>query len=106
MYRYVSRSALEVIYKSYVRPHLDYGDVVYHIPDKNSKTFDSVNDTIHPLMARIESVQYEAACVVYGAWKGTSRDKLYTVMPLVGNPFNIADISEDFASFIELSVSF
>ena len=28
-------------------------------------------------MARIESVQYEAACVVSGAWKGTSRDKLY-----------------------------
>ena len=77
LYRYVPRTALEIIYKLYVRPHLDYGDVVYHIPDKNSATFDSENDTIHPLMARIESVQYEAARVVSGAWKGTSRDKLY-----------------------------
>ena len=28
-------------------------------------------------MARVESVQYEAACVVSGAWRGSSRDKLY-----------------------------
>ena len=77
LYPFVPRSALEVIYKLYVRPHLDYGDVIYHIPDKESKNFDSNNDVIHPLMARVESVQYEAACVVSGAWRGTSRDKLY-----------------------------
>ena len=28
-------------------------------------------------MAQLESVQYEAACVISGAWKGTSREKLY-----------------------------
>ena len=61
LYPYVPRKALEVVYKLYVRPHLDYGDVVYHMPDKESKTFDSKNDTIHPLMSLIESVQYEAA---------------------------------------------
>ena len=77
LYNYIPRAALETIYKLYVRPHLDYGDVVYHIPDTHSKTFDSENDTIHPLMARLESVQYEAACVISGAWKGTSRKKLY-----------------------------
>ena len=60
-----------------MRPHLDYGDVVYQIPDNESKTFDSKNDNFHPLMTRIESVQYEAACVVSGAWRGSSRKKLY-----------------------------
>ena len=77
LYTYVPRNTLETIYKLYARPHLDYGDVVYHIPDINSKTFDSENDNVHPLMSRIESVQYEAACVVSGAWRGTSRKKLY-----------------------------
>ena len=71
LYTYIPRASLETIYKLYVRPHLDYGDVVYHTPYTHSKTFDSKNDTIHPLMARLESVQYEAACVISGAWKGT-----------------------------------
>ena len=58
LYPYIRRSALELIYKLYVRPHLDYGDVVYQIPDKESKALDSKNDTFHPLMAHVESVQY------------------------------------------------
>ena len=33
--KWVSHSVLEVIYKLYVRPHLDYGDVVYHTADIN-----------------------------------------------------------------------
>ena len=77
LYPYVPRRALEVVYKLYVRPHLDYGDVLYHIPDNENPTFDSTNYTVHPLMARVESVQYEAACVISGAWKGSSREKLY-----------------------------
>ena len=28
--RYVSREVLDVIYKLHVRPHLDYGDIIYH----------------------------------------------------------------------------
>ena len=28
--KYVSREVLEVIYKLHVRPHLDYGDIIYH----------------------------------------------------------------------------
>ena len=28
--RYVSREVLDQVYKLYVRPHLDYGDIVYH----------------------------------------------------------------------------
>ena len=100
LYRYVPRNSLETIYKLYVRPHLDYGDVVYHIPDINSKTFDSENDTIVPLMPRIESVQYEAACVVLGAWRGTSRKKIYDDL---WNLFTIAEISDAFVYFMKFT---
>ena len=77
LYCYLPRIALEFLYKLYVRPHLDYGDVVYQIPDNESKTFDSKDDNFHHLMTRVESVQYQAACVVSGAWRCSSRKKLY-----------------------------
>ena len=32
--RYLSRNTLNELYKQYVRPHLDYGDVIYLIPQK------------------------------------------------------------------------
>ena len=62
--KYVSRKVLDLCYKLYVRPHLDYGDVIYH----NQR-----ND----LMKLIEQVQYKAALIVTGCWQGTSREKLY-----------------------------
>ena len=72
---YLSRQTLNELYKLYVRPHLDYGDVIYHIPQK-------VNDfsrevTLHRLMERLESIQYSAGLAITGAWKGTSRSKIY-----------------------------
>ena len=51
-------------YKMYVRPQLDYGDVIFH----NSRTY---------LMDLIEQVQYKAALIVSGCWQGTSWVKLY-----------------------------
>ena len=62
--KYVSRKVLDLSYKLYVRPHLDYGDVIYH----NQRT---------DLMNLIEQVQYKAALIVSGCWQGTSREKLY-----------------------------
>ena len=63
------------IFKLYVRPHLDYGDVIYHIP---AKVCEFSGNTILPnLMEKLESVQYSAALAVSGAWRGTSREKLY-----------------------------
>ena len=62
--KYVSRKVLDMSYKLYVRPHLDYGDVIYH----NQRT---------DLMNLIEQVQYKAALIVSGCWQGTSREKLY-----------------------------
>ena len=62
--KYVSRKVLDLSYKLYVRPHLDYGDVIYH----NQRA---------DLMNAIEQVQYKAALIVSGCWQGTSREKLY-----------------------------
>ena len=62
--KYVSRKVLDLCYKLYVRPHLDYGDVIYH----NQRT---------DMMNLIEQVQYKAALIVSGCWQGTSRVKLY-----------------------------
>ena len=70
---YLPRETLNVLYKLYVRPHLDYGDVIYHIPHKESTLHSHGN----ALMQKIESVQYPAALAVTGTWRGTSREKLY-----------------------------
>ena len=62
------RSCLLIIYKSFIRPHLDYGphlDIVYDQPNKSS------------LSEKIESLQYNAALVITGAIKGSSKEKLY-----------------------------
>ena len=55
---------LDLSYKMYVRPHLDYGDVIFH-----NQRMD--------LMELLERVQYKAALIVSGCWQGTSRKKLY-----------------------------
>ena len=71
---YLPRKTLNELYKLYVRPHLDYGDVIYHIP---SKKYDFTNSyTLNNYMEQLESVQYSAARATTGAWKGTSRKKL------------------------------
>ena len=68
--QYLPRKALLNIYKSFVRPHLDYGDVIYDQPH---------NDTF---CRRIESLQYNAALAITGAIKGSSRDRLYQELGL------------------------
>ena len=60
------RYSLITIYKLFVIPHLDYGDVIYE--QLNNKTYTQ----------RIERIQYNAALAVTGAIKGTSQIKLYT----------------------------
>ena len=72
---YLPRNTLNDLYKLYVRPHLDYGDVIYHDPP-NLCEF-SGNTTLSNQMEKIESVKYSAALAVSGAWRGTSREKLY-----------------------------
>ena len=72
---YVPVKTLDQIYKMYVRPHLDFCDTIYHmpmIPNLFVYSFRLTN-----LMDKIESVQYQAALAVTGAWKGTNTDKIY-----------------------------
>ena len=64
------QNSLIALYKSFVRPHLDYVDVFYDQP----------NNEI--LCQKIESVQYNAAVAITGAIKGTSQVKLYNELGL------------------------
>ena len=73
--KYLPRHTLNKIYKLYVRPHLDYGDVIYHIPHKTCEFSHSFKLTNQ--MEKLEAVQYSAALAVTGAWKGTSHEKIY-----------------------------
>ena len=53
--KYVSRDVLDQMYKLYVRPHLDYGDIIYHKHDPDLKL---------DFTKKLESTQYSAAFAV------------------------------------------
>ena len=61
---HLPREALLRIYKSFVRPHLDYGDKTFDKP--NNESFKSI----------IESIQYKACIAITGAIQGTARERL------------------------------
>ena len=61
----LTRTSLLTIYKSFIRPHLDYDDVVYNRPSNDA------------FSNKLETVQYNAALAITGAIKGTSREKLH-----------------------------
>ena len=60
----VTAHVLEMTYKMYVRPHLEYGDIIYH-------------DQQSAMMDHLESIQYQAGLIITKCWKGTNRQKLY-----------------------------
>ena len=53
------RSALLTIYKSFIRPHLDYGDIIYD---------QAYNASFHQ---KLELLQYNACLAITGAIRGT-----------------------------------
>ena len=57
----IPRNSLLTIYKSFIRPHLDYGDIIYHQPNNGS------------LCQKIESIQYQSAPAITGAIHGISQ---------------------------------
>ena len=57
--------SLLTIYKSFIRPHLEYGDIIYDQP--NNERFCNL----------IEKVQYNAALAKTGAIKGASQLKMF-----------------------------
>ena len=62
--------ALFTIYKSFIRPHLDYSDIIYD---------QAYNLSFHQ---KLESIQYNTALVLTGAIRGSSREKLYQELGL------------------------
>ena len=57
--------SLVTIYKAFVRPHLDYGDISYD---------QAFNNSFHD---RLESIQCKACLAITGAIRSMSREKLY-----------------------------
>ena len=63
------------MFKALVRSHLDYCDVFYHIPSHTNQP--PLGVTLNSLMEKVERIQYQAALAISGAWRGSSRSKLY-----------------------------
>ena len=70
---FLPRKKLDQMYKSLVRSHLDYCDILYHIPPVQTQLGLTLSDS----MEKAERIQYQAADAVTGAWQGSSRSKLY-----------------------------
>ena len=66
----LTRAPLLTIYKSFIRPHLDYGDILY---DK------AYNSSFHQ---NLEKIQYNLALAITAAIRGTSKEKLYQELGL------------------------
>ena len=58
-HNFLPRKLLLTIYKSFIWPHLDYGDIIYD---------QSYNNSFHQ---RLESLQYNAALAITGVIRGT-----------------------------------
>ena len=52
--------SLLTLYKTFVQPHLDYGDIFYDQPNRS-------------LCQKIDTIQYNAALAITSAIKGTSQ---------------------------------
>ena len=62
--------SLMIIYIDFLRPLIDYGDIIYDQPQNES------------LCEKLESVQYKATLTITGAVQGTSCDKIYQELEL------------------------
>ena len=80
------RAALITIYKVFVRPHLDYGDVLYD---------QAFNASFHE---KLESIQYNACLALTRAIRGTSKEQIYQELGL--ESLQIRRSYRSFASFI------
>ena len=67
---FLPRFSLLTIYKSFIRPHIDYGDVIYDQAYNQS------------FQTKIESFQYKASLAILGAIKGSSTEKVYQELGL------------------------
>ena len=94
IYYHLPRKSLLNIYKSFVRPHLDYRDVIYDQPNNDA------------LCSRIESVQYNASLAITGAIKGSSREQLYHELGLESLTIVVASLKRNPLVTISCAVLF
>ena len=72
---FLSVKILSQIFKLYIRPHLNFCDVIYHVPSITNPFDSSIN--LDYLMNTLERIQYHAAVAITGTWKETNRNKIY-----------------------------
>ena len=70
LHNLLPRSALITVYKSFVRPCLDYGDILYN---------QAYNMSFHH---KLESIQYNTWLAITGAIRGISKKKIYQELGL------------------------
>ena len=85
------RKSLLTIYKSFIRPHLDYCDIIYDQPNNES------------FCTKIEHIQYNAALAITGAIKGTSQTKLYKELGL--EPLKFRRLFRRLCTFLKIKTS-
>ena len=74
--RFLPVKTLDLIFKLYIRPHLDFCDVIFHIPSITNPFDSSIN--LNYLMNTLERIQYHAAIAISGgSWKGTNLNRIY-----------------------------
>ena len=66
----LSPKTLDQMYKALVRSHLDYCDIIYHIPPLFNPP--PQLPPFNSIMGKIERVQYQAVLAVPGAWQGSN----------------------------------
>ena len=62
------RKSLIIVYKSFIRPHMNYGNFIYD---------QAYNASFH---RKLELIQYNAALAITGATRRTSKEKIYQML--------------------------
>ena len=73
--KFLPLRTLDQMYKALIRSHLDYCDIIYHIPALKSQT--NLGVTLNSLMEKVERTQYLASLAITGTWQGYNRSKFY-----------------------------
>ena len=83
------RLPLLTIYKSFIRPPLNYGDIIYD---------QAYNVSFHQ---KLDSIQYNAALAITGAIRGSFKEKLYDQLGL--ETIEKKDATGNFVAFLRFS---
>ena len=70
---FLPQKTFHLMYRARVRSHLDYCDIIYHIPSRQTQLV----MTLNALEEKNERIQYQAALAITRAWQGSCRSKLY-----------------------------